>query len=182
MTIGKTHSGKSTFANLVEKQLPNSVVLDQDNNAQFIHTFYEKLLPTVGPNSFKQGLSSYILHYAVQHSALHIILCNANLKKHDRLLLLETFFPKEHFIHIIVHFHIPEEILLSRIRNSSRITTIFRDPSMTFEQLLIRQQKDSEENVIENPSLDEADYLFTIQNNEDATHILQEILFISKSI
>lgn len=53
MTVGKTHSGKSTFARELEKQLDNSIVIDQDNHAEFINTHYLKLRPVGGPNTFK---------------------------------------------------------------------------------------------------------------------------------
>ena len=48
MTVGKTHSGKTTFAKALEKELVNSVVVDQDNHAEFLHTHYKKLLPQQG--------------------------------------------------------------------------------------------------------------------------------------
>ena len=41
MTVGKTHNGKTTFAKALEKEMPNSVVIDQDNHAEFLHTYYE---------------------------------------------------------------------------------------------------------------------------------------------
>jgi uridine kinase len=39
MTVGKTHSGKTTFARALEQELNNSFVMDQDNHAEFINTF-----------------------------------------------------------------------------------------------------------------------------------------------
>ena len=41
ITVGKTHSGKTTFANDLVKQLNNSFVMDQDNQAEFINTYYK---------------------------------------------------------------------------------------------------------------------------------------------
>ncbi len=43
ITVGKTHSGKTTFAKALEKELPHSFVMDQDNQAEFINTHYEKI-------------------------------------------------------------------------------------------------------------------------------------------
>lgn len=37
ITVGKTHSGKTTFAKNLERQLHNSVVIDRDNQAEFIN-------------------------------------------------------------------------------------------------------------------------------------------------
>ena len=39
LTVGKTHSGKTTFAKALEKELPNSVVIDQGNHAEFLQTY-----------------------------------------------------------------------------------------------------------------------------------------------
>jgi Tfp pilus assembly ATPase PilU len=40
ITVGKTHSGKTTFARALEKELNNSFVMDQDNHAEFINTYH----------------------------------------------------------------------------------------------------------------------------------------------
>lgn len=37
MTIGKTHSGKSTFARNLEQMCKNCIVIDQDQQAQFLY-------------------------------------------------------------------------------------------------------------------------------------------------
>lgn len=41
MTVGKTHSGKTTFARDLELALNNAFVMDQDITAEFLHTYYE---------------------------------------------------------------------------------------------------------------------------------------------
>lgn len=64
ITVGKTHSGKTTFAKELEKELPNSFIMDQDNQAEFINTYYEKLQPTEGTNTLKHGLSKFIVDYS----------------------------------------------------------------------------------------------------------------------
>ncbi len=81
ITVGKTHSGKTTFARALEKELPHSFVMDQDNQAEFINTHYEKLQPAEGANTFKHGLSKFIVDYAKEHSNLHLIICNSNRSK-----------------------------------------------------------------------------------------------------
>ena len=48
ITVGKTHSGKTTFAKALEKELKNSVMIDQDNHALFINTYYKNLIPSRG--------------------------------------------------------------------------------------------------------------------------------------
>ncbi len=64
ITVGKTHSGKTTFARELEKEFPHSFVMDQDNQAEFINAHYEKLQPAEGANTFKHGLSKFIVDYA----------------------------------------------------------------------------------------------------------------------
>jgi deoxyadenosine/deoxycytidine kinase len=44
MTVGKTYSGKTTFARALEQELNNSFVMDQDNHAEFINTFYDNCI------------------------------------------------------------------------------------------------------------------------------------------
>lgn len=46
ITVGKTHSGKTTFAKALEKELLNSVVIDQDNHAEFLNTYSESMRST----------------------------------------------------------------------------------------------------------------------------------------
>lgn len=55
--------------------------MDQDNQAEFINTHYEKLQPAKGPNTFKHGLSKFIVDYAKEHSNLHLIISNSNRSK-----------------------------------------------------------------------------------------------------
>ena len=83
ITVGKTHSGKTTFARELEKEFPHSFVMDQDNQAEFINAHYEKLQPAEGANTFKHGLSKFIVDYAKEHTSLHLIICNSNRSKTD---------------------------------------------------------------------------------------------------
>ena len=55
--------------------------MDQDNQAEFINTHYEKLQPAKGPNTFKHGLSKFIVDYAKEYTNLHLIICNSNRSK-----------------------------------------------------------------------------------------------------
>lgn len=184
MTIGKTHSGKSTFAKSLEGKLQNSFVLDQDNHAVFIHSHYQKLQPSIGTNTLKYGLSKYILEYAIQQTTLHIILCSSNRHTNDRIQLLNTYFPKEQFIRIIVHFDIEEKILFERIQNTNRTTTIFRDSSMSFDQLLTLQHHETKEQGFDTPTKAEAEaeHIFTLQSKDDEKLIIHEIVQLAKQM
>ncbi|OXT18185.1 CRISPR-associated protein Cas2 [Bacillus sp. OG2] len=175
MTVGKTHSGKSTFAGELKKELKGSFVMDQDNHAAFIHTYYEALQPVSGPNTLKHGLSKYIVEYAKENTSLHMIICNSNLSRKDRDYLLNELFPSEDFFRIMVHFQIPDSILEARAAESNRSTNIFRNAA-TFKEVLERQQAARRED----PAEDEADYLFVIKNNEEAGSVIREIVKLSE--
>src|SRR4051794_21828348 len=108
MTVGKTHSGKTTFAKTLEQQLSRSLVIDQDNQAEFINTYYKALLKKQGPNKIKYAISQTIVDYAIDETDFHLILCNSNRSRSGRLDLLESFHEKG-FISILVHFDISAE-------------------------------------------------------------------------
>ena len=179
VTVGKTHSGKTTFAKALEKQLINSFVMDQDNHAGFINTYYKKLQPKQGPNTLKYAISKQIVDYAKVHTNLHFIICNSNRSLKDRAYLLEELFQQNEFYRILVHFDIPDEVLQSRIIQSERSTNIFRGTTTSFEEVLKRQQ--ASENA-SNPVEGEADRLFVIKNSEEIFEVIKEILRIANAL
>lgn len=179
ITVGKTHSGKTSFARGLEKELDNSFVMDQDNHAEFINTYYKKLLPKDGPNTIKHALSRLIVDYAKENSDLHLIICNSNRSRNGRLYLLEELFTKDEFVRILVHFDLPDEVLKERITESRRSTNIFRDASSTFEKVLLRQQAESHREDITDPEEGEADHLFVIRDSWQVDFIIKEIVHIA---
>lgn len=182
MTVGKTHSGKTTFARALEKELNNSFVMDQDNQAEFINTFYEKLQPKQGPNTLKHAISQLIVDYAIENTNLHFIVCNSNRSQSVRLNLLENLFNKDQFVRILVNFDIPDDILQARVAKSKRSTNIFRGEHLNFEKILTRQQAESLNEDIVDPIEGEADYLFVIKDSEEVSFIIKEIVQIAKRL
>ena len=182
MTVGKTHSGKTTFARLLEQSLENSFVMDQDNQAEFINTYYQKLQPNTGPNIFKNSLSRFIVEYAIENTKLHLIICNSNRNRISRLKLFDELFTQEQFIRILVNFDIPDEVLLNRVKQSQRSTNIFRGPYSNFEEVLNRQQQESSNEDVIEPTIDEADYLFEIKDNKEVDPVIQKIVYIAKCL
>lgn len=180
LTVGKTHSGKTTFARSLEKELKSSMVIDQDNHAEFIHSYYKALEPTYGPNTLKHAISKLIVNYAIEHTEYHLIICNSNRNRKDRSYLLEELFPKEDFIQIIVHFDIPYEVLEDRVTKSKRSTNIFRGSYSNFEEVLEKQQTDSLKEDVSDPVEGEADHLFVIKDKTEAESIILEILQIAR--
>lgn len=182
ITVGKTHSGKSKFARELEKELENSFVLDQDDHAQFINTYYQKLQPKSGPNTLKHSISKLIAEYAIENTGLHVIASSANRTRKGREYLLEEFYGQEKFVRVLVHFDIPDEILEERVINSKRNTNIFRGNYSSFEQVLIRQQSESlSEDVVE-PVKGEADYLFVVKDNNENDSVIKDIVNIAKGL
>lgn len=139
MTIGKTHSGKSTFARNLEQMCKNCIVIDQDQQAQFLYDSYPKLIPENGENTIKYKLTETLVQYAVDHTEFHIVLCNSNLNEFNRNRLIQRFI-NSGFRIIIVKFDLPIEVLESRMNEVRRDTSILRTVQ-TFKDVL-NSQKD----------------------------------------
>lgn len=180
ITVGKTHSGKTTFAKELEKELPNSFIMDQDNQAEFINTHYEKLQPTEGSSTLKHGLSKFIVDYAKEHTNLHLIICNSNRSKNGRFYLLNELFPQNEYVRILVHFDIPNDVLYERVSLSKRSTNIFRGNYSSFKEVLHRQQVKSLHEDVVDPIENEADYLFVIRNSKDVNSTILKIVHLAK--
>ena len=181
ITVGKTHSGKTTFANALEKQLNNSFVMDQDNQAEFINSYYKNLQPKQGPNTLKHSLSKLIVDYAKENTDFHFIICNSNRSRKGRLYLLEELFNTDEFVRILVHFDIPDDVLQERVTQSQRSTNIFRGAYTNFEEVLTRQQAESFKEDVVDPIEDEADHLFVIKDNKEVNCVIQKIVHIAES-
>jgi len=91
ITVGKTHSGKTTFAKELEQHLHNSLMIDQDNHAEFIIAYYKSLLPEHEPYTIKYAVTQTIVDYAVNQTNFHLILCNSNRARKGRLDLVAQF-------------------------------------------------------------------------------------------
>lgn len=181
ITVGKTHSGKTTFAKALEKQLNNSFVMDQDNHAEFINSYYKNLQPKQGPNTLKHSLSKLIVDYAKENTDFHFIICNSNRSRKGRLYLLEELFNTDEFVCILVHFDIPDDVLQERVSQSQRSTNIFRGTYTNFEEVLVRQQAESIKEDIVDPIEGEADHLFVIKDNEEVNSVIQKIVHIAEN-
>ncbi|MCM3711397.1 AAA family ATPase [Sporosarcina luteola] len=179
LTVGKTHSGKTTFAKALEQKLTNSIVVDQDNHGAFINTYYKSLQPKTGPNTLKHAISRLIVDYAKEHSDCHLIICNSNRSRKGRAYLLEQFFPENEFHRVLVHLDLPDAVLQSRIANSQRDTDIFRSAS-NFEEVLVRQNADSLKEDVVDPVEGEADQLFVIKNSGEVEDVIQRIVRMAK--
>jgi len=176
MTVGKTHSGKTTFAKELESALQQAIVIDQDNHAEFINSYYKKLRPLEGPNTLKFSVTKAIVNYATEQSEFHIILSNSNLNKSGRTNVLQYFHEKG-FTSIIVYFDLPIDLLKERVQKTQRSNTIFRSAS-SFSEVLERQLNSTEIQ----PSKDEANYLFHIKDSSSIADTIQQIKIVQSNL
>ena len=178
MTVGKTHSGKSTFAQTLKRHLGDTCAVDQDNHAEFINTYYRELLPKQGPNTLKYSVTETILEYAVTQTTMHLVLCNSYRSLTDRTKLLGKF-KGLGFTTVLVNFDIPDELLKARVSRTKRSTTVLRSAS-SFAEVLARQQGESTHSDMASPKEDEADYFFVINSDEAAQTTVGNILRIAR--
>ena len=115
ITVGKTHSGKTTFARKLKRVLENSIVMDQDIHAEFINTYYKNLQPIKGPNTLKHAISKLIVDYTKENTDFHLIISNSNrvAKFNERAIrLYEKFgFTKE------MEFESPSAVFITMVKN-----------------------------------------------------------------
>ncbi|AZN42714.1 ATP-binding protein [Paenibacillus albus] len=177
VTVGVTHSGKSTFARALEQQLHHSIVIDQDNHAEFINSYYTKLRPKEGPNQLKYAVTQTIVNYAIHQTDAHLILCNSNRDREGRLQLLKNL-QREGFITLLVEFDLPDHILQQRVASSERSMKIFRSAS-SFEEVLRRQKSDPLRDAMNKPAAEEADFMYTIRSTNDVQPTIEQINHIA---
>lgn len=173
MTVGKTHSGKTSFARRLAEKLPNTTVVDQDNQAEFLHAHYPSLLRADGPNRIKHALTRTIVEYTVDETDCHVVLCNANLVPSSRQELLGYFWEKG-FVCVLVNFLVPDEVLLERIQTSKRPRSVLRTAA-SFEEVLARQAGPAA------LAREEAEHDFSIHNETDVEEVLGCILGLAES-
>ncbi len=111
---------------------------------------------------------------------LNLILCNSNRSRKDRLELL-SYFQRNGFTSILVNFDIPDPILQERVIKSQRSTAIFRFVS-NFEEVLTRQQAETDKEDIKAPLIDEADHLFVIKKEPEVQSVIQRIVTLEANV
>ncbi|MBN9654217.1 AAA family ATPase [Halobacillus sp. GSS1] len=171
MTVGMTHSGKSTFAGMLEEKVKNTVVIDQDDHAAFLNTHYSRLVPKDGPNSIKHRMTKMIVDHAVVETDLHLLICNSNREAKARKALLEDF-KRRGFSTILVYFDVPNSILETRVAETKRDPSVLRTVS-SFDEVLRRQQEESL--YLAPPSVEEADHFFTIEEEGEVSGVLAKV-------
>lgn len=178
MTVGKTHSGKTTFARKIMKILPNSFILESDVISLFLRKNFSlmhlsSINREIGRNfdfnkpQLQYGIFKTILSFSLKNG-FNAILSNSNTRKEARKDLIK--FVRKYGIKVIMaYFNISEEILIERIKKANKSTAVLNS-SKDFYVLLEKQRK-----IFEPPDKKEADYFFEIKDEEDISKILKNI-------
>jgi hypothetical protein len=87
------------------------------------------------------------------------------------------YYHKKGFASILVNFNIPDDLLKERVAKSQRSTTILRVAS-SFEEVLARQQADTNKGNLIEPIEGESDHLFEIKNAYDVESVIKKIINI----
>lgn len=145
MFIGKTHSGKTTFAKELEEIKKDILVLEADPIALFMRENFPKLRELDDKEhsgAFKNASLKYRLFLLMVEFSMSfcrtIILSNSNMYERGRRLVFKLA-KKYKYKTIGVYFDFPEEILINRIKKSKRTTKILR-VSKDFNDLIINQR------------------------------------------
>ncbi len=178
MFIGKTHSGKTTFAKELEKINKDILVLEADPIALFMRENFPKLREMDNKEhigkfqnvSLKYKLFLLLLEFSMSFGKT-IILSNSNMYKSGRKLIFNL--AKKFGYKIIgVYFDFPEDFLLKRIKKSKRTTKILR-VSKNFNDLIINQRT-----RMEIPTSKEFDLFYVIKSENDFDKIKNNLIEI----
>lgn len=175
LTIGKTHSGKSTFANDLILDIPNGIILETDSVALFLHTAFPKLHSVdlkhpggFSPPSLKFMIFQEILKFSLEQK-LNIILSNANMFQDGREHMLGMLkrYPTET---IGVYFNYPEEVLVERVKHSGRDTRVLT-VSKDFEELIVKQRA-----RFQVPNENDFDHFFEIRDPSELDELKGKLI------
>lgn len=179
LTVGKTHSGKSTFANEIVSEIPNCVILETDPIALFLRATFPKLhtsdLDHTG--SFSSPALKFLVFRTVLTFALerefNIIMSNSNMYENGRkdVLSIINQYPVKT---IGVYLNFPEDILLERVEHSGRDTSVL-SVSKDFKDLVVNQRV-----RFQPPNKNDFDYFFEATNPEELLEVKTKILELYK--
>ena len=178
MTVGKTHSGKTTFGKDLAEKLKKYCLLDFDMLVEFFKITYPWLYNI---ENFKSSKDAYNAHYLslkartllfkqALKTDLPIIFTNANTLKKLRKEFCDLTHKEGKKI-IMIYFNRPENVLLKRIEQSKR-SKICLTRSTDFQDLLLNRQS----KIFETPSPKEADIFFEINNDQSRKKVQIEII------
>lgn len=175
MCVGHTHTGKTTFARKLSKEITDLVIIDNDDISAFLN---EKYLPAVlsaynrvkrtykEPN-LKFLLSQDIFKFCLRAN-LNIIHSSGNLGK-DARSVIKHYSKKHDYELITIYFNLLKDVVHERIITTQKDTkSLWR--SKNWHQVMENQEK-----YAELPPSKQSTIYFEIQNNSDYKKVFQEI-------
>lgn len=178
MFIGKTHSGKTTFAKALEKENQNLIILEADPVALFMKEHFPKLSENDDKHhesTFKNISLKYKTFLVFVEFAMSlnrpIVLSNSNMWKKGREFIFKLCKKFDYKI-IGVYFDYLENLLFERVKISNRNTAVLRR-SKDFSELIINQRS-----RMEPPNKKDFDKFFVIKSENDLVKTKNELLKI----
>jgi predicted kinase len=178
MFIGKTHSGKTTFAKELEGIKKDILLLEADPIALFMRENFPKLRELDDKEhsgAFKNVSLKYkffllLIEFSMSFGKT-ILLSNSNIYDRGRKLIFKL--AKKYKYKIIgVYFNFPEEFLIKRINKSKRTIKILR-VSKDFNELIVNQRT-----RMQIPSAKDFDQFYEIRSEKDLTKIKTNLIKI----
>ncbi|MDB5260476.1 MAG: hypothetical protein JWN37_707 [Candidatus Nomurabacteria bacterium] len=179
LTIGKTHTGKSTFAKELSTEVPNVVIIETDPIALFLKASFSTLhaLDVDHKGSFSSPALKFLVFRTILDFALNqktnIIMSNSNMYENGRRDVLKVI--KNHDAKTIgLYFNYEEKIIMDRVKISNRDIDVL-SVSKNFEELIINQRA-----RFQSPNKDEFDYFFEVTHPEELLDVKKRIIEILK--
>jgi predicted kinase len=180
MLVGKTHTGKTTFANEVKQEFKNVLILEADPIAVFMKENYPELRFSDDKEhtgefkdvSLKFKTFLLFLEFAMSLNK-PIMLSNSNMWLKGRELVFELC-KKNGYKVIGIYLNLPEEILINRINVSERSTNVLRT-SKSFNELILNQRE-----RMQPPEPSDFTEFFECKSEQEVEDIKKKIINILK--
>lgn len=171
MCVGHTHTGKTTFAKKLVKDVRDIVLLDGDEIASFINEKYPLAVFSKYSKSKKESLkfniSRDILKFCL-HARLNIILSGGHGYKRNRSSV-KSMAKKYGYELITIYFNLPRNLILERIKKTKKNTKIFV-LSKNWVEVLERQ-----DSYVEYPPSKRNTIYFEIKDNSDYKKVFNQV-------
>lgn len=176
MFIGKTHSGKTTFASEIKIKKPNVLILEADPIAVFMKEKFPELRETDDQehngnfNNISLKYRTFLLFVEFAMSlGRPIVLSNSNMWLKGRKLVLDLSKKFDYKV-VGVYFDFLEEVLFERAKISDRSLNVLRT-SKDFNDLIINQRT-----RMQPPHPAEFDTFFTANSQDDLKTIKENLI------
>lgn len=177
MCVGYTHTGKTTFAKKLVKDVPDMVLLDGDEVAYFINDKYPQAVFSKYSKSKKESLKFIIVQSIFKfclRAGLNMILSSGHGHKKNRVFI-KKMAKKYGYELITIYFNLPRNLIMERIKKTKKDMKIFVW-SKNWLQALERQ-----DSYVEYPPSKRNTIYFEIKNDSDYKKVFSEVRKIVKN-